>query len=102
MGFDVLEAEDGEHAKHLFKEYKGQIDLLLTDWIMPNLGGKNLIKSLRALNPQLKVIVISGYPLKDTPEAKELKIDAWIDKPPTTAQLKSTISKVLEDKNKNP
>ncbi len=62
MGFSVLEAEDGFQAIRLFEENKDRIALLITDVMMPEKGGCQLVADLRKIKPDLRVIFASGYP----------------------------------------
>jgi two-component system cell cycle sensor histidine kinase/response regulator CckA len=59
-GYTVLQAEDGEAALRMYEHQPG-IDLLLTDVVMPNLGGSALVKRFTAAQPRLKVLLMSGY-----------------------------------------
>ena len=60
-GYPVLEASDGDEAISVAKQHLGQIDLLVTDVIMPGLNGRELSEHLKQLYPNLKVLFISGY-----------------------------------------
>jgi len=60
-GYRLLVAENGEDALRVSKEHNGPIHLLLTDVIMPKMGGKKLAERLQPLYPQMKVIYMSGY-----------------------------------------
>ncbi len=59
-GYEVLEANDGTHALQLFTDH-GEVDLLLTDMMMPAMDGRELAERIRALRPATKVIFMSGY-----------------------------------------
>src|SRR5580700_1492922 len=60
--FEVLEAASGALALELWNQDKPQIDLLLTDMVMPDgMSGRQLAERLRADNPSLKVLFTSGY-----------------------------------------
>jgi len=62
LGYRVFTAENGREALRLLAENPGvSIDLLLTDVVMPEMGGKELVDRLRPLSPQTKVIFCSGY-----------------------------------------
>jgi two-component system, cell cycle sensor histidine kinase and response regulator CckA len=60
-GYQVLEAADGLSALNLASQHSGPIDALITDVVMPGLGGPVLVERLRAGRPNVKVIYISGY-----------------------------------------
>jgi PAS domain S-box-containing protein len=60
-GYVVLEARNGVHAIDVFKRGKQKVDLVVTDVVMPEMGGPALIAQLRALEPSLAVLYISGY-----------------------------------------
>ncbi len=61
QGYTVLEAADGQEALGLAQEYSGEIQLLLTDVVMPKMGGKTLTNRFRPIRPNTKVLFISGY-----------------------------------------
>ena len=60
-GYTVLEADCGESALERFNEENGEIDLLVSDVVMPQMDGPTLIREVRKQRPGLKVIFISGY-----------------------------------------
>jgi two-component system cell cycle sensor histidine kinase/response regulator CckA len=59
--YRVLEAADGDEAWRRFREYSGEIDVLLTDVVMPGMPAKELVHEARALRPDLGAIYMSGY-----------------------------------------
>jgi len=60
-GYTVLEAENGEEALKVAGSHPGSIHLLLTDVIMPRLGGSELARRLQPLRPDMRVLFMSGY-----------------------------------------
>jgi CheY-like chemotaxis protein len=61
LGYKVLIADSGEAALGIWAEYRGSIDVLLTDVIMPRMSGSDLAHKLRQANPKLKILFMSGY-----------------------------------------
>lgn len=61
LGYEAVPAEDGEEAVEIFKSRKDDIDLVLLDMIMPKLGGVETFRELRKLDPQVPVVLLSGY-----------------------------------------
>ena len=60
-GYRVLSAVDGQSALRLAKENGYQIDIVVTDLVMPHLGGQELVQELRTIKPDLPVVFVSGY-----------------------------------------
>jgi two-component system, cell cycle sensor histidine kinase and response regulator CckA len=60
FGYEVLTADSGEHALTLYRNH-GPIDLLITDVVAPGMSGPMLADKLTELQPDLKVLYISGY-----------------------------------------
>ena len=61
-GYMVLTAMDGNEALRIADGHEDLIHLLVTDIVMPNIGGKELAQRLRQVRPQIKVLLMSGYP----------------------------------------
>ena len=61
LGYQVLDAADGELALKLAERHRGPIHLLLTDVVMPVLGGRQLMERLAKLRPETRVLFTSGY-----------------------------------------
>jgi CheY-like chemotaxis protein len=62
QGYVILEAGDGDQALQIAREHGGAIDLLITDMIMPRIGGAEVAEKLGAARPGVKVLFMSGYP----------------------------------------
>jgi len=60
-GYTILEARDGSEALQVAEQHHGEIDLLVTDVVMPRMGGPELAGRLANVRPHLKVIYMSGY-----------------------------------------
>jgi PAS domain S-box-containing protein len=101
-GYTVWEAACGREAFQLWLQHPGEIDLLLTDMIMPDgVTGHELARQLRATQPALKVILMSGY----TPDVagKETTFfhrpgTRFLQKPCSSNQLTTTVRECLDEK----
>jgi two-component system cell cycle sensor histidine kinase/response regulator CckA len=60
-GYHVLEAAGGEEALDVVRRHAGDIHLLITDVVMPNMDGPTLVRAVRRLRPEIAVIFMSGY-----------------------------------------
>jgi PAS domain S-box-containing protein len=60
-GYNVLEAENGESGLQVAEAYPNRIDMLITDVVMPGIGGRELAKRLLLMRPTLSVLYLSGY-----------------------------------------
>lgn len=95
-GYNVLEAENGELALDIVEEVNGQIDLIVSDVVMPTMDGPTMAKEVRQKHPGIKVIFISGY----TEDAFENELDrpedfVFLPKPFSLKQLASKVKEVL-------
>ncbi len=60
-GYTVIEARDGVHALEVFAVHKNEIDLMVTDVVMPEMDGRHLAEKVHEQRPELKVLYLSGY-----------------------------------------
>ncbi len=95
-GYEVLAAPDGETGLRRFSE-REDIDLVLTDIVMPGLDGVGMAQELRARRPGLPVLFMSGYPGDNRPGLDEDDLAWLIDKPFTPDQLLERVELVLRD-----
>ncbi len=97
QGYWVLEATNGEEALRVAQERLEEIHLLLTDVVMPRMGGKELADRLKTLRPNLKVLFISGFP--DEAIAYHGILDSGVvllQKPFSPAALAQKVREVLD------
>lgn len=95
-GVTMFEAEDGNGALDIFKEKKDDIDLIILDVIMPGMKGDEVLRRVREIKRNVKVIVSSGYMSEEQREKlKEYGVDGFLDKPFKDEDAMSIISKVL-------
>ncbi len=98
-GYRVSEATDGVDALAVFEKNGGAFDLLVTDVIMPEMGGKELVEKLRERRPDLKVLFTSGYTGETI--AHQGIVDAGVNflaKPYLPADLLQRVREVLGPK----
>jgi two-component system cell cycle sensor histidine kinase/response regulator CckA len=97
QGYAVLDAENGEHALGVVAAHDGAIDLLVTDIVMPRLGGRELARRLLAERPGLRVLFMSGY-IEDNAFLHEVEGGgaAFLQKPFMPQTLTVKVREVLE------
>ena len=96
-GYTVIEADSGEAALAVMDSYDGEIDLLITDVVMPQMDGATLIERVRAVQPDFKVILISGYAEDSFRErlAASERVN-FLPKPFSLSQLAGAVKTVIE------
>jgi CheY-like chemotaxis protein len=95
-GYRVLDAADGAIALRLAAGHVGEIDLVLTDVAMPNLGGRGMVEELRELSQDTRVLFMSGYPKEEVfPDKEVAKVTAYIQKPFTRETLLTEVRAAL-------
>ena len=101
LGYRVLLASDGDQALRLASEHRGQVDLLLTDVMMPGMSGPRLAARFSELAPDVPVVFMSGYPEDALAEVQGLHLESdFVAKPFTSGVLARRISDKLRDAGK--
>lgn len=101
LGYRVLLASDGDQALRLASEHRGQVDLLLTDVMMPGMSGPRLAARFSELAPDVPVVFMSGYPEDALAEVQGLHLESdFVAKPFTSGLLARRISDKLRDAGK--
>ena len=97
LGYDALEADDGDSALSLGERHGGPIHLLLTDVITPTMSGTELAERMLYLRPTMKVLYLAGYAPDSVAREVALEADTeCLPKPFTPEALGSTIRRVLD------
>jgi len=97
LGYHVISATSGREAQILSDQHAQKIDMVLTDIIMPELNGPDLVRMLRQKRPTLKALYMSGYANNAAAQIGELKPDtAFLQKPFSSETLTHCIRKVLD------
>ena len=97
MGFEVLEAGDGDEALAVAEACQADIRLMLTDVIMPGMNGKQLADKMLHMRPQIRVIFMSGYTGRIM--SRDGMLDESVDylqKPFTAQELNAMVRRALE------
>jgi PAS domain S-box-containing protein len=97
LGYRVLSAADGRDALKLFESSRGSVRLVITDVVMPGMGGGELARRLREIEPHLPVVFTSGYTGEDV-EGRGADVPGarFIQKPFTTRSLADAVREALE------
>ncbi len=93
---EQLIAEDGQEGLELFKQHQDEIDLIITDVNMPHMSGLEMSKEIKAINPDIPIIVATAFQNSEyLLEAIELGIDKYVLKPVNIKKLIDTMSQSL-------
>lgn len=98
LGYRVLSAANGVQAVRVAREHKGRIDLLLTDVVMPVMGGRETAEQVTALRPDTKVLFVSGH--TESAIVHHGVLDpgiAFLSKPSTPTALAVKLREVLDE-----
>jgi CheY-like chemotaxis protein len=96
LGYRVLTAANGQEALEVYRSAE-RIDLVLTDIVMPEMGGRELMRELRKMNPRMKGVAVTGYALEeDLRELREEGIVDVIHKPFDLSTLKEVVRHALD------
>jgi PAS domain S-box-containing protein len=98
MGYKVLLARDGKEAIEVYRDHHKTIDLVLLDMVMPHIGGGKAYDHMKEINPNVKVLLTSGYGVDgQATEILQRGCNGFIQKPFTMKDLSTRIKEVLED-----
>lgn len=95
FGYNLLDAGSGEDALRLVESYSGNIDLLLTDVLLPGISGSELAGKMLSLHPNLKIIYVSGYPYLEPHGVLGSSI-VFLQKPFSIKALEAKLREVLD------
>ena len=96
LGYRVIPANSGHQAIALFEREMDQIDAVLLDMIMPDLGGRQVLARLRKIRPGVKVLLSSGYSLNGLGRNSDEETgDGFIQKPYKIEQLAAVLDALL-------
>jgi len=100
-GYSVFTADNPTLAVDLFKEFIDRIHLVITDFIMPEMDGNELIENLRRMNPSLKILVVSGFGERGI-NKNNRNVDIFLKKPFEVSELLSNTRHLLNSIGNHP
>jgi two-component system cell cycle sensor histidine kinase/response regulator CckA len=96
-GYRVFSASEGREAIRIYRERIREIDLVILDVMMPGIGGKETYRQLRAINPQVKVLLSSGYSTnREVGEILKQGVSGFVQKPYREEELAAKVREVLD------
>lgn len=96
LNYRVLTASNGQEALLLLAKSNNQIALILSDVVMPTMGGIALLRAVRQRPEHIPLILLTGHPRQDNIEGLFVEgLDAWLVKPPALEKLAKTIANLL-------
>lgn len=97
LNYRPLEAADGVEALDILEERAGEVVLVLSDLVMPEMGGEELLAAMRQRGLDVPLVVLSGHPLESSLEDLQARgIAGWLLKPPAVEQLGQLLARVLK------
>ncbi len=96
LGYNIIEAVDGEQAIRLFHKNKENIQLVISDMVMPKLSGKDIHRELKKMKPGIKILYMSGYAV-DMLELPDKEKASFISKPFGPDAISAKIRDVLDE-----
>jgi CheY-like chemotaxis protein len=98
LNYRVLEAANGHEALATLERYHDEVALVLSDVVMPKMGGIALLHALRERELTVGVVMLTGHPLGEKLEnLREQGMIDWMTKPPKLEQLAQLLARALND-----
>jgi DNA-binding NtrC family response regulator len=96
LGYTVSTAADGREGVEQYRRLGKDIDLVIVDMIMPNLGGRDCFREIKLMNPGVRAVLSTGFSLDGTvQEIMDEGIIGFIQKPYRMEELSHTVSKAM-------
>ncbi len=98
LNYRVLKAANGREALDTLEGHAGEVALVLTDLVMPEMGGQALFHTLRQHGLNLPVVMLTGHPMENELEALQAQgLAGWMFKPPDMEQLAELLAQILKE-----
>ena len=96
LNYDVVLAKNGREALAILATQAAQIDLVLSDVVMPEMGGVALFHAMNEQHLTIPVVLLTGHPLSNEMEnLREMGLAGWLPKPPDLVSLSNLLAKNL-------
>lgn len=96
LGYRPLAAANGREALAVLERRRDEIALVLSDWVMPSMGGLELVRELEARQMGVRVVMLTGHPLDErTKKTVPGSVVGWVLKPPSLEQLAEAVAQAL-------
>jgi CheY-like chemotaxis protein len=96
LNYRVLEAANGREALDVLEQRASEIALVLSDLVMPEIGGQALFHAMRQRDLILPLVMLTGHPMKSELESLQRQgLAGWLLKPPDPEQLAQLLAQVL-------
>jgi two-component system, cell cycle sensor histidine kinase and response regulator CckA len=96
LGYQVLSAESGPRALEVYRQERGHIDLVILDMLMPGMGGAETFQELKGIDPEVRVLLSSGYSLDgETQQVMAAGACGFIQKPYRLSVLSHKVARIL-------
>jgi CheY-like chemotaxis protein len=98
QGYRVLLAADGQEAVEVYRRELGHVDLVVLDLSMPRLGGREACRQLARIDPQVRVLLSSGFASDTAGAVQEPGVRGFVAKPYRPADLTAAVRTALADR----
>ena len=92
-GYKVLQGSDGADGLEVFRRERDEIGLILLDVAMPKMSGYEFLPIVRGLDPEIRVVLVTGYSVD---ESQTVDVEAIVQKPYKLMDLARTVREVLD------
>ena len=98
LGYSTIVASDGEEAYQLFNENSDSIAMVISDLVMPIMGGLDLAEKLLVDKPEIKIVIMTGYLQEELElDPEEFGLAGWLEKPMTAERLRQVVDPIMQN-----
>jgi DNA-binding NtrC family response regulator len=100
QGYKVFATSDSSIAMDLYRRIFDEVALVISDIAMPGIDGRELIRQIKGVNPEVKILAVSGYSRYVAGKDEIKDIDGFLQKPFESYYLLSVVRRILDTKSK--